>query len=284
VRLARVFALCMLPALLLFACGEDEEEGYSEPHGLAVSSYHPAGGMVTITWVAASGSFLGYRVYAGDYPLASLGASDIEDELVATLGSVTTECNLSLPSDQYYYVHVRAYTEDDDKASNEIYIIARPEGTTTLYEFDSRAPNASGFDMSTGEVVSMALTNLERHEKVDFWIGYSAVTQYTGGDELYFWNPKDAAPEYVNTGSFQLLGTAAFETYRTVSQTAQWLSSVQVAPNAVYAVRVADPAGRTYYGKIMAEGDPAGVYPDRTVSVRWAYQPEPGVPWFSSGG
>ncbi len=216
-RPAKVLMLSVLLTLLLFACGEDVEDAYSEPRGLAVSSYHPAGGMVTLTWVAATGSFLGYRVYAGDHPLAPLGGSDIADQLVATLGSVTTEYNLSLASDRYYYVHVRAYTEDDDKASNEICIIARPEGTATLYEFDSPAPNPSGLDMSTGEVVSMALTNAERHEKIDFWIGYSAVTQYMGDDELYFWNPRDAAPEYANASSFQLLGTAAFDTYRTVS-------------------------------------------------------------------
>jgi hypothetical protein len=240
--------------------------------------------MVTLTWSASSGTFSGYRVYAAMTPQASADTEEAEDYLEAALGSSTTQYDLALPSTDYYYVHVRAYTEDDDKASNEIYIIARPEGTGTLYEFDSPAPNASGFDMSEGEEVSMAVSNAERHEKVDFWVGYTAATQYTGDDDLYFWNPKDASPDYRKTTSFQLLGTGAFENYRSADLQGSWISSVAVTPNTVYAVRVVDQTGLTNYGKIMAQSAPTGTYPDRTVSIRWAYQPEGGTNWFAPEG
>ncbi len=284
-KLWRLFALLTLPGLVFLACGtdEDEEEGYTAPFGLAVSSYHAAGGMVTLTWSASSGSFSGYRVYAHETTIASEDTDEIGDYLEATLGTGTTQYNLALPSTDYYYVHVRAFTEDSDKASNEIYIIARPEGTGTLYEFDSPAPNASGFDLSTGEEVSMAVTNAERHTKVDFWVGYAAATQYTGDEDLYFWNPKDASPDYRNTTSFRLLGTAAFESYESVEVSGNWISSVAVTPNTVYAVEVVDQTGLTHYGKIVAQSDPTGTYPDRTVSIRWAYQPEDNLPWFGPG-
>ena len=274
-RMTKVVLLLAIPMCLLAGCGEDEStDGYTAPFGLAVSSYHAAGGMVTLTWSPSSGTFSGYRVYAAPSTIASEDAEDVGEYLEATLGSGTTQYDLALPSTDYYYVHVRAYTADDDKPSEEIYIIARPEGTGTLYEFDSPAPNASGFDMSTGEEISMATSNAERHTRVDFWVGYTAATQYTGDEDLYFWNPKDASPDYRNTTSFQLLGTGGFENYRSADQQGSWISSVTVTPGTVYAVRVVDQTGLTHYGKIMAQSDPTGTYPDRTVSIRWAYQPE----------
>jgi hypothetical protein len=279
-KLWKLLALLAVPGLLFVACGtdEDEEEGYSAPYGLAVSVYYD--GRVTLEWSGATGTYLGYRVYAGEMQLANLDADDIEDYLVTTLGIGTTQYSLSLPSDQYYFVHIRAYAEDSDKPSNEIEVIARPEGTATLYEFDSPAPNASGFDLSTGETVSMATTNTQRHTKVDFWVGYASATQYTPGDDaLYFWNPKDAAAAYNNTASFLLLGSGAWENYRGWSGSG-WVSSIQITSGAVYAVQVTDQLGNTHYSKIKVQSAPAGTYPDRTVNFRWAYQPMEDVPYF----
>lgn len=278
-KLRRLLTLLALPGLVLVACGtdEDEEEGYSAPYGLAVSAHYD--GRVTLQWSGATGTYSGYRVYAGEMQLANLDTDDIEAYLVTTLAAGTTQYDLSLSSDQYYFVHVRAYTADSDKPSNEVEVIARPEGTATLYEFDSPSPNASGFDLSTGETVSMATTNTERHEKVDFWVGYASGTQYTGDDALYFWNPKDAAVAYRNTASFLLLGTGAWENYRSVAGSG-WVSSIEVTSASVYAVEVTDQAGHTHYGKIKVLAEPAGTYPDRTVNFRWAYQPMEGVPYF----
>ncbi len=278
-----LLALLALPGLLFVACGtdeDDEEEGYAAPYGLGVSAYYD--GRVTLQWSGATGSYLGYWVYAGDMQLANLDADDIGDYLVTTLPAGTTEYDISLASDQYYFVHVRAYAQDSDKPSNEIEVIARPEGTATLYELDSQAPNASGFDLSAGQPVSMAQSNPGRIDQVDFWLGYRDRVNYDPADNaLFFWDPQViTTTSYDNEAEFQLLGTGAWENYRGESGSAQWVQSIEVTVNAVYAVRVADENGHTHYGKIKVQSDPAGAYPDRTVNFRWAYQPMEGVPFF----
>ncbi len=151
-------------------------------------------------------------------------------------------------------------------------MIARPEGSNAvIYEFSAAAGNPSGFNLDTGSPVSMATTNPDRHDLVDFFVGYSQGT--SGGGDLFLWSPKKASSSYHNTtGFYGWSGT--FESRTEVPAGADFRDSVDALEGKVIAVRVTDENAVMHYAKleITAVG---GTPPNRTVTFKWAYQPTP---------
>jgi len=272
-------ALCATVVLFLWGCSSEDVVNPTElepPTNLQVTDLAAEGGSVSLSWGGAVGEYVGYRVYAHTQSLQSLDdPAALLPYQVDEVGSATQAATIYLANSYtYYYVHVRAYTQDNDvsRASNELQVIARPEGdNATIYEFDAPQPNASGFDFSEGTAVSMGSAEEARYDRVDIFLGYQAGT--TGGGDLYLCSPKKATSTYQNTASFYGW-TGTFDSLDEVPADATYSDNVIVSEGKVVAVRITDENAITNYAKleITATG---GAHPTRTISFRWAYQPAP---------
>ncbi|MBN1426131.1 fibronectin type III domain-containing protein [Candidatus Fermentibacteria bacterium] len=274
--------LCAAMVLVLWGCSDDDVVDPTEltpPSNLRVTDLAAGGGTVGLAWDGAVGEYVGYRIYAHTQSLQSLDkAETLAPYMRGEVGSAQQNATVSLTdSYTYYYVHVRAYTSDGDvsRASNELLVIARPEGANAvIYEFLSAVGNPSGYDLSTGEAVSMANTNPDRYERVDFFLAYSGGT--SGGGDLYLWNPKAASSSYQNTAGFYGW-TGTFDSLTRVPDGAAFSDHVAVSVGKVVVVQVTDENAITNYAKIEVVSV-GGTSPNRTVTFRWAYQPAPGRP------
>jgi hypothetical protein len=249
------------------------------PTNFRVTALPADGGQVALAWDGAVGEYVGYRIYADTQSRQSLDdAEQLAPYLVDDVGSATQAATIFLPdSHTYYYIHVRAYTDDNDlsRASNELHVIARPQGqNAVIYEFLAASGNPSGFDLSTGEAISMSVTNDERHDRVDFFVGYAGGT--AGGGDLYLWDPREASDQYENTAGFAGM-TQSFDNLEIIPAGTSFSDRVSVSVGKVVAVKVTDENAITHYAKleIAAIG---GTTPNRTVTFEWAYQPEPDRP------
>lgn len=278
-----------LPVLLLvlsFACSDDdvvEPEELTPPSNLRVTDIPLGGEVVELVWDGAVGSedvvYVGYRIYVHTEPLQNLdNANELAPYEIKEVGSSVQSTSVTLDNSYtYYYVHVRAVTDEDDlsRASNELYIIARPvEEGAIIYEFDSQTGNASGFDLSAGMGVSLALSNPDRHDKTDFFLAYAEGT--TGGGDLYLWSPKAASAQYQNTTGFAA-ATGAFDDLTRVPDGTVFSDHVAVTEGALLMVKITDENAITNYAKVSLTSV-EGQAPDRTLVFKWAYQPEPGRP------
>jgi hypothetical protein len=276
------YGLFLLPLALLLSCDSEsvvEPEELEPPENLVVTDIASTGGEITLEWDGAVGDYVGYRIYQSTESLRFMDdPEDLAPYLIREVGAATQSATVDLGNSYtYYYLHVRAYTEDNDvsEASNEPYVIARPvdEGAV-VYEFSSQAGNPSGFDLSSGTAVSMATTNPDRHDLVDFFLGYSGGT--SGGGSLYLWDPKEAGSSYQNTAGFVAV-SSSFEDLMAAPTGANYVDHVAITAGSVVAVRITDELAVTHYGKLeFTRID--GTEPDRTLVFEWAYQPEPGRP------
>lgn len=272
-------AVCMC---VLWGCGDDDVVNPTElepPTNLRVTDLAMDGGAVSLAWGSAVGDYVGYRIYAHTTSLQSLDdPQTLLQYQVGEVGSAQQSATIYLPNSfTYYYIHVRAYTESEDlsRASNELHVIARPQGeNAVIYEILAAAGNPSGFDLSTGQSVSMATTNPDRHDLTDFFLGYASGT--TGGGDLYLWDPKKANTTYENTTGFAGM-SGTFDGLTSIPGGTTFSDHVAVSVGKVIAVKVTDENAITNYAKleIVAVG---GTSPNRTVTFRWAYQPEPNRP------
>ncbi len=133
---------------------------------------------------------------------------------------------------------MRAVTEEDDlsRASNELLVIARPADQGALiYEFASPSGNPSGFDLSEGEAVSMAMTNPDRYDKVDFFLGYSGGD--AGGGDLYLWSPKDVFDSYKNTAGFMGV-SSSFDELDEAPVPGSYSDHVAISAGTVIAIKI----------------------------------------------
>lgn len=274
--------LLLLPIVFLLSCDSEsvvEPEELEPPSNLIVTDIPGSGGQMELEWDGAVGDYIGYRIYRHTQSLQSLDdTEELAPYMINEVGAATQSTTVNVgDSYTYYYVHVRAYTEENDlsRASNELYVIARPldEGAV-VYEFSSQAGNPSGFDLSEGTAVSMATTNENRHDLVDFFLGYSGGT--SGNGDLYLWNPKEASSDYQNTTGF--LGVSdSFDDLTEAPTGANYADHVAITTGAVVAVMITDEFAITHYAKLeFTRID--GTEPNRTLVFNWAYQPEPGRP------
>jgi hypothetical protein len=277
-----VWGVFLLPLAFFLSCDSEsvvEPEELEPPANLAVTDISSTGGQITLEWDGAVGEYVGYRIYQHTERLEFYDdPEELAPYMIQEVGAATQSTTVDLgDSYTYYYVHVRAYTEENDvsEASNEPYIIARPldEGAV-VYEFSSPAGNPSGFDLSAGTAVSMATTNPDRHDLVDFFLGYSEGT--SGNGDLYLWDPKEASSDYQNTTGF--LGVSeSFDELDAAPTGANYADHVAITVGAVVAVMITDEFAITHYGKLeFTRID--GTEPNRTLVFKWAYQPEPGRP------
>lgn len=286
----KVLHTLALPALILFlivGCSDDdvvEPDELTPPSNLRVTDIPLSGDVVELQWDGAVGSedvvYVGYRIYAHTQPLQSVdNADDLAPYEIREVGSSVQSTSVTLDNSYtYYYVHVRAVTDEEDlsRASNEIYIIARPvEEGAIIYEFESETGNASGFDLSEGAGVSLALTNPDRHDRTDFFLAYAEGT--TGGGDLYLWSPKAASAQYQNTAGFATITGYTFDGLESVPEGTTFLDHVAVTEGGLIVIRITDENAITNYAKISLTSV-EGTSPDRTLVFMWAYQPEPGRP------
>jgi len=285
----KVLQTLALPALLLIlvvGCSDDnvvEPEELTPPSNLRVTDIPLAGDVVELQWDGAVGSedviYVGYRIYVHTQPLQSVdNANELAPYEIREVGSSVQSTSVTLDNSYtYYYVHVRAVTDEEElsRASNELYIIARPEEEgAIIYEFESETGNASGFDLSQGAGVSLALSNPDRHDRTDFFLAYAEGT--TGGGDLYLWSPKAASAQYQNTAGFAA-ASGTFDDLTSVPAGTTFSDHVAVTEGGLIMVRITDENAVTNYAKISLTSI-EGTSPDRTLVFMWAYQPEPGRP------
>jgi len=279
-RRAIRFALCAAVVFALWGCSDEDVVNPTElepPPTLDVTGRALDGGSIDLSWGSAVGEFIGYRIYAHTTSIRNLTTTEALEPYVIldNLGSAEYTATVYLPNSfTYYYIHVRAFTDGGDvsAASPELHVIARPQGeSVVIYEFDSTLGNDSGFDMSTGETISLGAD--DRHDRVDFFLGYSGGLTGTG---LFLWDPKKANQEYDNTTRFTGW-TGSFDDLVEVPLGATYLDNIEVTGGKVLALRITDEYGITHYGKLQIVSV-GGVSPDRTITLRWAYQPEPDRP------
>jgi len=281
-NIIHAFLLPVLIFTLITACSDDdvvEPEELTPPSNLRVTDIPLGGEVVELQWDGAVGSedviYVGYRIYAHTQPLQSIdNADDLAPYEIKEVGSSVQSTSATLDNSYtYYYVHVRAVTDEDElsRASNELYLIARPEEEgAIIYEFESETGNASGFDLSEGMGVSLALTNPDRHDKTDFFLAYAEGT--TGGGDLYLWSPKAASAQYQNITGFAA-ATGAFDDLTSVPEGTTFSDHVAVTEGGLIMVKITDENAFTNYAKISFTGI-EGQSPDRTLVFMWAYQPE----------
>ncbi len=284
-RRIRLLSFLGLPLIVLMACSSDEVVSPTEltpPSNLRIMDIPLSGGQVELQWdgaVSVDVTYVGYRLYAHTQSIQSLdNAQELASYEKKEVGSAVQNTVLNLgDSYTYYYVHVRAVTDEGElsRASNEIFLIARPEDEgAVVYEFATQAGNPSGYDLSEGVAVSMALTNSDRHDKTDFFLGYA--DGITGGGALYLWSPKRASSDYQNTTGFAGM-TSSFDDLTRVPDGTTFLDHVAVTAGSVIAVKITDEHAVSNYAKLYfmrVEGDE----PERTLVFQWAYQPTPGRP------
>jgi hypothetical protein len=269
----------MLSLALFLSCDSEsvvEPEELEPPQNLEVTDIASTGGQITLEWDGAVGDYVGYRIYQDTEKLEFYDdPEELAPYMIREVGAATQSTSVDLgDSYTYYWVHVRAYTEENDvsEASNEIYVIARPtdEGAV-VYEFSSDVGNESGFDLSTGDPISMDITDPSRLDLIDFFLGYSGGT--SGSGDLYLWSPKEASPDYQNTAGFVGV-SSSFDDLTAAPAGATYADHVAIAIGGVVAVRVTDEFAVTHYAKLeFTRID--GTEPNRTLVFKWAYQPEP---------
>ncbi|MBI5215853.1 MAG: fibronectin type III domain-containing protein [Ignavibacteriae bacterium] len=264
-----IFSILLLVVLgsmaMLLLAGCDKEDTVTPP-----DEFDPPSGLqalskdtkVTLTWIASNAADVAY------YRIITRDAARVYKDSAQVNKSILTHTVENLTNGQNYWFYVQAIKTDGEKSVADSLQWGPTERflEKNIFEFSSAYPNPSGFQFSTGNEYTMTSGSGGRPDNranIDIWLdGRGTGLQLRCPRSV---NPADTnwrLTKFATTPNINDLDTQvdipSFSSFDTTSLT--------VSVNRVYWAYTADG----HYVRFQVKGT-SGVSPDRTVSIKTAY-------------
>ncbi|MBK8230224.1 MAG: hypothetical protein IPK72_06485 [Candidatus Eisenbacteria bacterium] len=284
---AKFFAVGLCLALGTLSPGCSDDETTAPPDELAPPSnltYLNGDGSVTLDWNASPdiADADGYVVYRDTDSMVGedLAVLNATKKLTTTpLTSTSFTDNTATNGVKYFYAVRLQDGSDFSEPTSEINTASRVQtGSHQIAEFAS--PNASGFDLSTGQVFAMSSSGPDNRPTIDLYLGTDSATDQTSA-ALAIKSPHlvlNSDPDWTaRNADLKLLDNSDDPT----TSDSGWSEKIVLGSTSaeivgkVIAIRTpAEGNGSVYFAKIRIDSV-TGTAGNRTITVTRAYQSLP---------